>query len=86
MLGKIHCEFDFLSFVDMKINFNVGKSGDIRGIYGIIYESTTPPKMEVEKNPFERISIYKSEDRTLCQKMCGWAFTTASQLDEKITQ
>jgi hypothetical protein len=70
----------------MKINFNVAKSGDIRGIYSIIYESTTPSKLEVEKSPFEKILIYKSEDRALCQKMCGWTFTAASQLDEKITQ
>jgi WD40 repeat protein len=76
--------WDWLHY--MKINFNVGKAGDIKGIYSIIQESMTPSKCEVEKSPFEKIPVYKSEERTLCQRMCGWTFATASQLDEKISQ
>jgi hypothetical protein len=68
------------------VHVQIEKVGDIRGIYSIIQSSVGPSKAESERYPFEKIPIYKSNERTLCQKMCEWGFESASQLDEKISQ
>jgi WD40 repeat protein len=69
---------------NVKHIYNWGRSGEIKGIYSIIHMSREPSKEE--KGVFDRVVLFKSAERTFCEKLCGWGFSGDVQLEARLSQ